>query len=215
MHFLQVLGKVFRSNAAPATLSNTPSQYFLQYHQRFSLYYAIHATHVNTLPTLPTLAHHPRHPCWHVTHASTPSTLACHLHQCATNANTPPTLAGLPDKHTTYDTKVSTISMPFLKLLGIQLALKFQEVFSSFYFQFLFLQPLLFVPSFYFYRNLQNCHTKIKLFQRKLICLIQKTTIFSKIIAQIFQKRLSQHQCRSDHFVSLKFGKIVYQKLIV
>ena len=29
-----------------------------------------------------------------------------------------------------------------------------------------------------------------KLFQRKLVCLIQNTTIFSKTIAQIFQKKL-------------------------
>ena len=41
-------------------------------------------------------------------------------------------LADLPRKHATYDTHVSTKSMPFLKFLGIQLVLKFQEKIKQF-----------------------------------------------------------------------------------
>ena len=78
-------------------------------------------------PTLPTLAHHPRQPRWQVTHASTQPTLVCHPLYHATNANTSPTLAGLPLKYATYDIHVSTNSMPLLKLLSIQLALRFHE----------------------------------------------------------------------------------------
>ena len=88
-------------------LPNTPSWYFHQYHQRYSLQYA---THVSTPLPLATLAHHPRYPRWDVTHTSTSPTLACYPRQHATNANKPPTLV-----HATYDTHICTKSMPFLK----------------------------------------------------------------------------------------------------
>ena len=61
-----------RNNAPPMILSSTPSRYFLQYYQHYSLQYATRATQVSTPPTLATLAHHPRHPHWYVIHASTP-----------------------------------------------------------------------------------------------------------------------------------------------
>ena len=100
IHFLRVLGKSSRNNARLIILSNTPSWYFLQYHQRYLLQYATHTTHVSTPPTLPTLAHHhvthagtqptlARHPCQHVTHASVPPTQTYHPGQQAFHASTP------------------------------------------------------------------------------------------------------------------------------
>ena len=104
IHFLRVLGKSLRNNAPSTILPNTPSWYFLQYHQRYSPQYPTHTTHVNTPPTLSTLAHHPRQPCWyvtlarrprnprwHVTHAGTSPTLARHQHKHTTHASAPPT----------------------------------------------------------------------------------------------------------------------------
>ena len=72
INFQLVLRKSLRKNTSPMILSNTPSWYFLQYHQRYSLQYTSHANHVSTPFTLPTLVHHPCHPRWHVTQARCP-----------------------------------------------------------------------------------------------------------------------------------------------
>ena len=139
-------------------------RYCLTYHPGISS--ATQTSHLSAPPTLPTLASNPRHPHQDVTHASTPPTLACHSRQHATNANTPPTLAGLQRKHTTYVTHVSVKSMLFLKLLGIQLALRFQGKIQQFLLS-------VFIFTLYFLGLLHRI-------QRKLVCLIQNTTIFSK-----------------------------------
>ena len=98
--------KSLRNNAPPTILSNTPSRYFLQYYQRFSLQYATHATHVSTSLTLPMLEHHPRwhvtltlllrNPCQHVNHIGTSLTLARHPSKHTTQASMPPTHAHHP-----------------------------------------------------------------------------------------------------------------------
>ena len=86
----------------PGISSNiTYSRYSLQYATYATTLHTAHFTYIDATS---------RHTRWHVTHTSTP-----------------PTLAGLPHKHATYDTYVRAKSMSFLKLLGIQLALKFQE----------------------------------------------------------------------------------------
>ena len=83
-------------------------------------------------PTLHNLVCHPRDPRQNTAKPPTSPTLVCKPRQHCTNANTSPTLAGLPRKHATYGTHVSTKSMSFLKLLSIQLALKFQEKIQQF-----------------------------------------------------------------------------------
>ena len=85
-----------RNNAPPMILSSTPSRYFLQYYQHYSLQYATRATQVSTPPTLATLAHHPRHPHWYVIHASTPPMQTHRPRQQTSHASTlltTPTLA--------------------------------------------------------------------------------------------------------------------------
>ena len=83
-------------------------------------------------PTLHNLVCHPRHPRQNTAKPPTSPTLACKPRQHCTNANTSPTLAGLTSKHATYGTQASTKSMPYPKLLDIQLALKFQEKIQQF-----------------------------------------------------------------------------------
>ena len=83
-------------------------QYFLQYHQRYSLQYATHASTSTTLPTLahqprsPSLPCHPRQHVNHVTQVSTPPTSPTQARHPryprqhathATHTSTPPTLA--------------------------------------------------------------------------------------------------------------------------
>ena len=165
--------------------SNTPSWYFLQYHQRYSLQYA-------TYPRQHTVHRHPSMlpaPTRHITHASYSFILARHPRQHATNANTPPSLTSLPRKHVTHDTHANTNSTPFLKLLGIRLSFSSFQLsnskrkFSSFYFQFLLLQPLL--------QAFLNIFMEVwKTTIEKLVFLIQKTTIFFKSKCTFFKKRL-------------------------
>ena len=105
-------------------------QYFLQYHQRYSLQCATYASKSTTLPTL---AHTPRHPRCHVTqasmqqrnpsqHATHASTLPTEARQHATHTThgstpptppMPPTLARHPRKHTSHSTHCSTYNSPF------------------------------------------------------------------------------------------------------
>ena len=117
------------------------------------------ATHFSTPPTQPTLAHHPLYPLWltthashagtspqngaHGTHASTSPTLVRHPRQHAINTNTLPTLAHLPRHPRQHKQHAisQTLGYP-IKLLSYQLS-NSKRKFSSFYFQFLFLQPLL------------------------------------------------------------------------
>ena len=134
------------------------------------------ATLFSTPPTPTTLAHCPLYPRWctahsthagtspqhaaHVTHASTSRTLAYYQRKHTTHVSTHPTQARHPRhsrQHKQYAISQTTeYPIKLLKLLG----LKFQEEIQ----QFLLLLFIL----------------KIKLFYRKLVCLIQKTTIFSK-----------------------------------
>ena len=102
IHFLLVLGKSLRNNAPPTILSNTPSWYFLQYHQRYSLQYASHANHVSILSALPTLVLYPYQSRWHVPLARRPHNPRQHF----TNIGTSLTLARHRRKHTTH------VSMP-------------------------------------------------------------------------------------------------------
>ena len=145
IHFLLILGKSLRNNAPPTILSNTPSWYFLQYHQCYSLQYASHAKHVSTPSTLHTLVHHPCHPHWHVilvhrphntrqhvTHTGALPTLARHRHKHITHFDTPPTQARHP-RHL-YQHKQHVISQTSgypIKLLKI-LDVKFQEEIQQF-----------------------------------------------------------------------------------
>ena len=178
-------------------------------------------THFSKPPMRPTLAHLPLQPhsalpsspTLVTTHASTSPTLACHPRQHATNANITPTLANLPRKHTTCKSHILTNSMPFLKPLGIQLALKFQEKIQQF-----LLLVIVYTTAFIFQTFLsifikvwKTDTEKLNFFQRKLVCIIQKTAIFSKTNAQYFKKEtVFKCQCRFDHFIYFKFAKIVY-----
>ena len=68
-----------------ALLSNTPSWFFLQYHQSYLM-----------PPMPPTLAHRPLYPNWRtirVTHAGMSTTLAHHQRKHTTFASRPPTQA--------------------------------------------------------------------------------------------------------------------------
>ena len=161
------------------------------------------ATHFSMPVTPNTLVHHPCHPHWHVTLARCPHnprqhvthtgalpTLARHRHKHITHFGTPPTQACYP-RHL-YQHKQHAISQTSgypIKLLKL-LDLKFPEEIQ----QFLLLIFIFTVLTFYGLLNIfievEKCHRKIKLFQRKLVCLIQKTTILSKTNAQLFQKKL-------------------------
>ena len=164
------------------------------------------ATHFSTSATPTMLAHRPLYPCWcttlaihadtspqhavYITHASTSTTLARHPRQHTTNAN------NHPCQHPSH------ASTPPIALTITQIARHFSNSWVSNYAFKAFSSEIprgnlaLFKFNFYFYnlyflglfkhfhRSLENCHRKIKLFQRKLVCLIQKTTIFSKTNAQ-------------------------------
>ena len=177
----------------PTILSNTPSWFFLQYHHRYSLQYT---TRVSNLLTLPhwRITHasnagtSPQHAAY-ITHASTSHKMARHPRQHATNANTPPTLACLP-RHSCQQIQQAISQTPgyLVKLLKL-LTLKFQEEIQ----QFLFLVFIFTAFTFQAFLSifLEVWKTgKIKLFQRKLVCFIKKTAIFSKTNAQFFQKKL-------------------------
>ena len=149
---------------------------------RQPLQHTVHFTHAGAPPMPHMLARHP-------SRLPTKSTLAHHPRQHATNANSPLMLARLPCKHATHRTQNNTNNTPFLKLLGIQLSFQSFQIsnskrkFSSFY------RPYFLGLFKHFYRSLENCHRKIKLFQRNQSALF-KTTILSKTNAQIFQKKL-------------------------
>ena len=155
-------------------------RYFLINHPGISCN-TTNATHFSTPPTSPTLALHPLYPHCRTT---TSPTLACHPRQHTTNTKTPPVLAGLPPRHATYDTHSSTNSMPFLRLLRIQLK-PLQEIQ-----QFLLLVFIFTVFTFlgllkHFDRSLENCHRKI---QRTLVCVIQKELFYQKQMRIFFRK---------------------------
>ena len=104
-------------------------QYFLQYHQRYSLQSATHASkhisepsHAGTSTTSPSLPCHPRLHDNHVTQVSTPPTLAHYPCNYAIHTIHASTLACHPCKrathttHATHATHTSTYSTPFFKL---------------------------------------------------------------------------------------------------
>ena len=131
-----------------------------------------------------TLVRHPR------SHGSKSPTLAPHPRQHATSRNTPPMLAFLPHKHANHDTTLAQTVHHFSNSWVSNLA---SQAFSS---QIRKRNSAVFTFSFYFYnfyflgsfkhfnRSLENC----QLFQMKLVCLIQKTTIFSKTNGQFIQE---------------------------
>ena len=165
------------------------------------------ATHFITPAMSTTLAHRPLYPRWctahaihagtspqhpaHITHASTSPTLARHQRKHTTHISAPLTQARHP-RHSRQHKQHAISQTPgypikLLKLLGLKFQEGIQQLFTfNFYFC-----SLYFLGLFkHFHRSLENCHRKIKLFQRKLVCLIQKATIFSKTNAQLFQRKL-------------------------
>ena len=149
-----------------------------------SLQYATHANHASTPPILPTLAHHPCHPRWHVTLARCQRNPRQHAtnakhHPCqhASRATTPPTTL-----------TVAQIANHFSIFSSFQVS-NSKRKFSSFCFYFL----------------LYNLYFEVKLFQRTLVCLIQRTTIFSKTNAQLFLKNL---------FPSVVLTNLLYNSLL-
>ena len=161
------------------------------------------ATHFSMPVTPNTLVHHPCHPHWHVTLARCPHnprqhvthtgalpTLARHRHKHITHFGTPPTQACYP-RHL-YQHKQHAISQTSgypIKLLKL-LDLKFPEEIQQFLLLIFIFTVLTFYGLLSIFIEVEKCHRKIKLFQRKLVCLIQKTTILSKTNAQPFQKKL-------------------------
>ena len=161
------------------------------------------ATHFSMPVTPNTLVHHPCHPHWHVTLARCPHnprqyvthtgalpTLARHRHKHITHFGTPPTQACYP-RHL-YQHKQHAISQTSgypIKLLKL-LDLKFPEEIQQFLLLIFIFTVLTFYGLLSIFIEVEKCHRKIKLFQRKLVCLIQKTTILSKTNAQLFQKKL-------------------------
>ena len=154
------------------------------------------ATHFSTPPKKPTLAHTP-----HFTHVGTPptsATLAGNPRQHVTHASMSPTLSSYQRKHTTHasrsPTQVRHLRHPCQhKQHAITQTPEYpissqipKGDLAGFTFSF-YLHSLYFLGLLkYFHRSLENCYRKTKLFQRKLVCLIQKTTIFSKTNAQVF-----------------------------
>ena len=169
-------------------LSNTPSWYFLQYHQRYSLQYASHANHVSTPSTLPTLMHHPCHPRQHVTHTGMSPMLARHQRKHTTHISTPPTQARDPRHSRQHKQHVISQTPGYpIKLLKLS-GLKFQEeiqqflllifIFTAFTFQ-AFLSIFIEVwkttiEKLNFLRGNQSA-----LFKRRLFCQKQMRNFFS------------------------------------
>ena len=161
------------------------------------------ATHFSMPVTPNTLVYHPCHPHWHVTLARCPHnprqhvthtgalpTLARHRNKHITHFGTPPTQACYP-RHL-YQHKQHAISQTSgypIKLLKL-LDLKFPEEIQQFLLLIFIFTVLTFYGLLSIFIEVEKCHRKIKLFQRKLVCLIQKTTILSKTNAQLFQKKL-------------------------
>ena len=144
-----------------------------------------HATHVSTPSILPILVHHPCHPRQHVIHAGMSPTLARHHRKRTTHANRALTQARRlrdPRQH-----KEHTISQNPGYPINSEIPRENLAVFtfSSYLCSLYFLGFLK-----HFHGSLENCHRKIKLFQRRPVCLIQKTTIFGKTNAYFFQKKL-------------------------
>ena len=147
IHLLLVSGKILRSNAPRTILPNTPSQYFLQYHQRYSLQYASYANQVSTPSTLPTLMRHPCHPHWHATlshdphnprqHVTLPvtsPTLARHQRKHTIHVSTPPSQAIYPPHSRQHKQHAISQTPGYpVKLLKLQVS-NSKRKFSSFYF---------------------------------------------------------------------------------
>ena len=114
-----------------------------------------------------------------------PPTLARYHRKQATHASRPPTQARHlrhPRKH-----KEHAISQPLGYQISSEIPRENLAVFTiSFYLYSLYVLGLL----KHFHGSLENCHRKIKLFQMKLVSLIQKTATFSKTNAQFFEKKL-------------------------
>ena len=144
-----------------------------------------YATYFSTAPTPPSLAHRPLQSHWrttHVTYAGMCSTLACHQHKHTTHASRPPTQArylrhrGQHKEHAISQTPGYPVSSQIPR-----------ENLAVFTFSFYLYNSLYFLGLLkYIHKNLENCHRKMKLFQRKLVCIIQTKTIFSKTNAQFY-----------------------------
>ena len=168
------------------------------------------AIHFSTPATPTTLEHRPLYPHWcttHVTHAGTSPQHATHHnprqhvtrtgtshtpahHQCkhTTHVSTPPTQvrhrqhSRQHKQHAICQTRWYPVKL--LKRLRLKFQAEITQKFllAGFTFTFYFYSlSLYFLGLFkHFHRSVEKCNRKIKLFQRKLVCLIQKTTIFSK-----------------------------------
>ena len=162
-------------------------------------------------PTLHNLVWHPRHPRQNTAKPPTSPTLACKPRQHCTNANTSPTLAGLTSKHATYGTHVSTKSMPFPKLLDIQLALKFQEKIQ----QFLLLVFIYKVFTFQAFLSIfievwKTAIEKLNFFRGNQSALLKRYYFFKNKCSFFLEKTVSKYQCRFGYFIYFKFRKIDY-----
>ena len=118
------------SNITNAThFSMLPTTPTLVHHRLYPHWSTTHVTHAGTQPTLA------RHPRWHVTHVSTPPTQTHHLRQHASHTSTPLTTPTLAQRVCHFSNFWVSNQLSNSK-----------RKFSSFYFQFLFIQPLLFRP---------------------------------------------------------------------
>ena len=163
-------------------------QYCLTHHPGISSN-TINATCFTTPATSTTLAHRPLYPRWWTTHATHTGTSLQHA-AYITHASTSPTL------HATNANIPSTLARHFSNSWVLNQAFKaFRSQISRgnlavFTFNFYF-YSLYFLGLFkHLHISPENFHRKIKLYQRKLVRLIQKATILPKTNAQLFQKKL-------------------------
>ena len=167
-------------------LSNTPSWYFLQYHQRYSLQYATHATHVSTSLTLPILAHHPRwhvtlacrlrNPRQHVNQTGTLLTLARHQSKHTTHASTPPTHARYPQHLHQYNQHAISRTPRY----PIKLLKHFVFIFTVFAFQ-AFLSV--------FVEIWKTAIEKLNFFRENQSTVLKRQLFFQKQMSNFFRKR--------------------------
>ena len=198
------------------------------YHLRYGLTHhpgissnITNTTHFSKPPMRPTLAHLPLQPHQrtthvtyagqdsrqHVTHADMSSTLARHQRKHNTHTSKPPAQTRyLQDPHSDKEHAISkTSGYPISSQIpGENLAV---FTFSYYLYNCLIFQTFLSI----FIKVWKTDTEKLNFFQRKLVCIIQKTVLFSKTNAQYFKKEtVFKCQCRFDHFVYFKFAKLVY-----
>ena len=142
--------------------------------------------------SMPPTPHRPLYPHWcttHATHASSSSTLAYHPRQHTSIANAQPTLTGLSCKYATYDTHVCTKSIPFLRILGIQLTLKFQEKIQQFSLLFLIYTAFAFQAFLSIFMEVwKTAIEKLNFFRRDQSALFKRRLFLEKQMLIFFRK---------------------------